>query len=372
MTRREMLKYCAAAGGAVLVSTNGPLPRAFADAPQSPPTMPFRDPLPVPAAPQASFTRFADLNLPAREITEFVDPHQEKTNYYTILARERSVFVHQDFQDRGLATSIWGYVDGQSPYNSNAPAPGPTFMTRMNTDPLAGNIVRFINGLSPGEPGFGTPHLTTHLHSGHHPSRSDGFPGKTFRLDGTVFDPVIQPGGGHYDYTYPLLDTGFFSEGAGDKTERPSTMWYHDHILDFTAPNVYRGLAAFFLVYDELDTGDETTGLHLPSGPHDVPLLIQDKMFAHDASLVFDPFNTDGFLGDKYLVNGKIQPFFEVQRRRYRFRFLNGSVARFYQMFLTNAAGMTFPMALVATEGGLLSYTQAPIQSFLDLPGGAF
>jgi len=58
-------------------------------------------------------------------------------------------------------------------------------------------------------------------------------------------------------------------------------MWYHDHFLDFTGPNVYKGLAGFFLVFDELDTGDETgtlfpgTNLRLPSGAFDVPLVIR-------------------------------------------------------------------------------------------------
>jgi hypothetical protein len=59
--------------------------------------------------------------------------------------------------------------------------------------------------------------------------------GLAFRLDGSVFEPVIQPGGGHYDYIYPMLDAGFFSATA-NPTDRPSTLWYHDHIVDFTAP----------------------------------------------------------------------------------------------------------------------------------------
>src|SRR5437763_14808143 len=108
MTRREMLKYCGVAGGAVLVSTNGPLPRAFADSPQSPATTPFRDPLPVPPIAQPSFTRFANLDLPARDAKEFVDfsPNQQRTKFYTLRARERSVVSHRDCEDRGLATCI--------------------------------------------------------------------------------------------------------------------------------------------------------------------------------------------------------------------------------------------------------------------------
>ena len=52
-----------------------------------------------------------------------------------------------------------------------------------------------------------------------------------------------------------------------DSGETPSTLWYHDHFLEFTGPNVYRGLAGLFLVFDRvspntaktaLDIGDET------------------------------------------------------------------------------------------------------------------
>jgi FtsP/CotA-like multicopper oxidase with cupredoxin domain len=70
----------------------------------------------------------------------------------------------------------------------------------------------------------------------------------------------------------------------------------------------------------------------LPSGPFDIPLAVQDKSFAADGSLVYDKEEEDGFLGDKFLVNGAIQPRLRVKKRKYRFRFLNGSNARFYRL----------------------------------------
>ena len=74
-----------------------------------------------------------------------------------------------------------------------------------------------------------------------------------------------------------------------------------------------------------LDTNNQNgPGLHLPSDEFDIPIVIQDKTFAPDGSLVFDQFNHGGFLGDKFVLNGKIQPFLHVHRRRYRLRFLNG------------------------------------------------
>ena len=62
------------------------------------------------------------------------------------------------------------------------------------------------------------------------------------------------------------------------------TLWYHDHMHDFTSQNVYKGLAGMYLLFNDLDTGDETTGFHLPSfgdggsddSNFDIPMLFSD------------------------------------------------------------------------------------------------
>ena len=211
------------------------------------------------------------------------------------------------------------------------------------------------------------PETTTHLHGGHHPARSDGFPDNT---PGIGFTPVIK-NGEEYDYIYPMRDPGF-SSGAPDVTERGSTMWYHDHLFDFTGPNVVKGLAGFYLIFDEKDSGNENDpnpdALRLPSGEFDVPLVVQDRRVGFDGQLIFDPLDHDGFLGDTFLVNGAVQPFLDVQRRKYRFRFLNGSNARFYRIFLNASNGQTFPMTQIATEGGLLARPIPGIRSFQVAP----
>jgi FtsP/CotA-like multicopper oxidase with cupredoxin domain len=74
--------------------------------------------------------------------------------------------------------------------------------------------------------------------------------------------------------------------------------------------------------------------LRLPSGEFDVPLMIADRKFDSNGNLEYDTFNLDGVLGDKYTVNGKIQPFFKVARRKYRFRLLVANPSRFYRFFL--------------------------------------
>jgi hypothetical protein len=58
-----------------------------------------------------------------------------------------------------------------------------------------------------------------------------------------------------------------------------STLWYHDHRVDFTAQNVYKGLAGFYLLFNQFDTGDETTGFRLPSFPNfDIPMMFNLMM----------------------------------------------------------------------------------------------
>src|SRR5207247_7070870 len=106
----------------------------------------------------------------------------------------------------------------------------------------------------------------------------------------------------------------------------------------------------------------------------DIPQVLQDKRVDSFGRLIYDPLDHDGFLGDTFLVNGAVQPFLAVKRRKYRFRFLNGSNARFYRIFLTNENGQTFPMTQIATEGGLLAgpisipSTENPSPSFQVAP----
>jgi FtsP/CotA-like multicopper oxidase with cupredoxin domain len=385
-----MLKLGLAGSGYVILGPNGSV--SWADGstlPPSPPTRPFQDPLPVPPPPK-NVARFGDIPADYTTPINFVG---DDTLFYEIVAEERLASFHRDLNP----TSIWGYrprmvvdpvtntlVDGKGRWPFVL---GPTFVESRGKNTLVkgtGLLVRHINDLDENQPGFGTTRLSVHLHGGHHKARADGFP-ENINFPGFPNPVVIEHRGDHQDYLYPTLDPGFLDNQFRSKyfeimtTERPATMWYHDHIIDFTGPNAYRGLAGFFLVFDFptlqagmtpggnptgppfQDLGDEEdeNGLQLPSdiGVFDIPLVFQDKRFANTGdttSLVFNSFDHDGFLGDKFAVNGAIQPFLSVKRRKYRFRFLNGSNARIYQFFLTGESGQTFPMTQIATEGGLL------------------
>src|SRR5499427_3801102 len=80
-------------------------------------------------------------------------------------------------------------------------------------------------------------------------------------------------------------------------------------------------------------------------------MVFADKVFdPTTGELFFDLFNIDGILGDKYTVNGKIQPYLEVQRRKYRFRFLNAGPSRVYEFFLSNGQ----PFIQLSNDGNLL------------------
>src|SRR4029078_2918839 len=78
-------------------------------------------------------------------------------------------------------------------------------------------------------------------------------------------DLLIEPGG-ERTYRYALIGDG--------EPERAVFQWYHDHRLERTARNVWRGLAGMMIIDDELDSS-----LPLPTGQRDIPLMLVDRTF---------------------------------------------------------------------------------------------
>jgi FtsP/CotA-like multicopper oxidase with cupredoxin domain len=256
---------------------------------------------------------------------------------------QRQFTVRQTSDPRLPAQTIWGYDDGSGPRS-----PGPTYQAFYGTPQLTRNINSLPPTTQVNNTGFGMPQVTTHLHNAHNPSESDGNPCDFY------------PSGNFCDQYYPNALAGFNSTNPpnGDVNESLSTLWYHDHRVDFTSQNTYKGLMGFYCLFNQFDTGNEETGFRLPSFPQfDIPLAFADKVYDPESGeLVFDLFNLDGILGDKFLVNGKIQPFFQVSPRRYRFRLLDTGPSRFYEFFLTNLKNLsaTIPYWLIGTDGNLL------------------
>lgn len=208
----------------------------------------------------------------------------------------------------GRPTPVWAY---------NGIYPGPTIRAQAGLS-AATVTVNQQNDLP--EP------MSIHLHGAHVQPDSDGHP-----------NDLIAPGG-NKDYVYP-------------NTQLPATLWYHDHAVDLTGPHVYMGLAGFYLTSDSFETNP---ALNLPTGAQDVPLLIQDRLFNRNGTLAYpqsDDAINRGVIGDRILVNGRIQPFFSVSRRKMRFRLLNGSNARIYDLRLSNGQ----PFIQVGSDGGLLT-----------------
>jgi FtsP/CotA-like multicopper oxidase with cupredoxin domain len=128
--------------------------------------------------------------------------------------------------------------------------------------------------------------------------------------------------------------------------QRAATLWYHDHAMDHTGKNIYMGLAGLYLIEDEKERA-----LRLPDGDCDVPLLIQDRLFASDGSFRYATVNHLAARGGTMLVNGAPWPRLDVATRKYRFRIVNGSNATPLRLALSSGD----PLMQIATDGGLLS-----------------
>jgi FtsP/CotA-like multicopper oxidase with cupredoxin domain len=231
-------------------------------------------------------------------------------------------------------------------YGFNAAFPGPL----INAEYGKPVLVRFTNRLDENplnldRQDFGDPELRalTHLHNGHTAPESDGNPHYAF-----LFGPKDHgfPVGSFVDQLYLNFPAGF------DDREKQSFFWFHDHVMDFTGANVYKGQVGLYPIYDpknNLDAGDETQGLRLPGVrtnradgafdvEFDVPLVAFDVSLDdgrtvhqdfHDTigefpaagnprthpewwgKTFFKHFPNHGFVGDIFTVNGTAYPVWE-------------------------------------------------------------
>ena len=355
MKRRELLKAAAAAGGLGWVGLRSsssqdnppenPMKQYLCDpewrppdwAFPSPPATPFAVPLYVPPV-KASIPRLTPPPVPTAH--QLWDEHPPK-KFYEIFENEFQWLYHTD-RPYNAGSWSWGF-DGLTP--------GPTYHARYG-EPI---LVRRHNALpsqSDTHIHWALPSTTSHLHNAHTASESDGYP-----MD--FVDP-----GEYWDHHYACFPSG------NDPNEKLTTLWYHDHRMDFTAANVYAGLAGFFLFFDEQDSGNENDpnpdAWHLPSGKYDVPLLLQDIRFDQNGQAAFDTFNVDGLLGDKYTVNRRIQPFLQVERRKYRLRILNGGPSRFYQLFLKHK-NSDINFTVITGDGNFLTRPQEAKSIYLSV-----
>lgn len=204
--------------------------------------------------------------------------------------------------------------------------------------------------------GPGSPEISTHFHNRHTASESDGFAGNFYSP--TNCGPTLVSTGAYQDHHYASTYAGIDQYGGnGDPREALGTCWYHDHRMDFTAAHGYRGLAGFHLLFDHIDSCNENdtnpAALRLPSGAYDFPIMLADKHFDGNGKIFYDQFAGEGFVGDKVTANGKIQPYYNVARRKYRFRFVDAGPSRIYNLAL-QYQGVNQPFKFIANDGNLL------------------
>ncbi len=241
------------------------------------------------------------------------------------------------------------------------------------------------------QPYLGPVPVTVHLHGSETPSAYDGHPD-------TWWTPVPE-GGTDPAQTGPSYVSNHYTY---TNTMQPTALWFHDHALGMTRVNIYSGLAGFYFIRGDGDTGEPNSGLRLPAGDQELELVIADRMFDTNGQLLFPdgsvvkrddptcfesnpdpscfglnggpsnpgihPFWIPEFFGDVNVVNGKVWPKMTVEPRRYRFRILNGSNARFYNLKLSDSVPGIVPdkakpqpqsahvpvLWVIGTDGGLL------------------
>jgi FtsP/CotA-like multicopper oxidase with cupredoxin domain len=77
--------------------------------------------------------------------------------------------------------------------------------------------------------------------------------------------------------------------------------------------------------------------------------VIQDRAFKPDGSLKYNEVFVDQFFGDFITVNGKVWPYLDVKKGKYRFRIVNGSGSRVYTLALSPPSG-TLSFTVIGTE----------------------
>ena len=322
-----------------------------------------------------------------------------------------------------LNTAVWGYADnGGRGKAADATWPGKTFEVksvsaggRPETEVIWANALNGSPHLLPVDTSLhwcyalhgyernsiakdGIP-IITHLHGGRTDFQFDGNPEFFYSPNGKK--QVVGP-------QWQNVPGGFTTKFRYDNDVPAGNLWYHDHALGITRLNVYAGLAGFYFVRDEWDTGEAGNPLTLPAGDYEKAYAIQDRMFRDTGELFYsafpgDPFYDDfitgegavlppgqfpgggptalaEFFGDHMLVNGVIWPYENVTPRNYRMHLLNGTDSRFMvirfravpagETDLTNA-GAPIPFYVVGSDQGLAD-AATQVDTLVSEPGSRY
>lgn len=212
-----------------------------------------------------------------------------------------------------------------------------TFVNRLCNHPFAADIDTTLMGVSELDKTY--PRASIHLHGGLTEPQSDGHPMASTRQ-------------------------GFSRAHRYGGRQDACCMWYHDHALGMTRLNAFAGLAGFYLLRDDHDTGRRGNPLGLPTGEFELPIVLQDRIFSRSTGQTIFRASTyvpqgqweGGQFGDVPVVNGKVMPNCKVARGLYRLRLLNASNLRTYQLSFSNG----LPFIVIGSDAGLFN---APVIS---------
>src|ERR1700677_4717451 len=254
--------------------------------------------------------------IDALELKPFVDPlpllrpTSSGGGLYRIPMREIRVKMHRDLPP----TRLWSYSPDAIGPLIEAQAHQEVRIEWQNQLPLKHflPIDYHLHGSGRELP---ESRAVVHLHGGRTPAADDGYPEHWY------------PSGQSHLSHYP-------------NQQDAAMLWYHDHAMGTSRLNLYAGLMGVYLLRDAHEKQ-----LNLPSGNYELPLILYDRIFDHDSQLFYpvspipDRPWTDEVAGDAMVVNGRVQPFHEVEPRRYRLRVLNAANGRFFRLGFSHGAG---------------------------------
>lgn len=240
--------------------------------------------------------------------------------YYEVGIKQVECKMHRDLPP----SRLWSYGDSEAPILFETRS-GDGILIRWKND-LPPRHIFAVNPSMAGMEDAPETRVVTHVHGARVPSVSDGYP------------------------------TDWFGHGKSKLCFYPNHqdaagLWIHDHAMGVSRFNIFAGLMGWYLIRDENEVK-----LNLPSGRYELPLLIYDRSFDPQGQLYYPNPPDEGawaqeFLGDAMVVNGKVQPFHEVEPRKYRLRIANTANSRFFSLSLSN--GQSFHV--IGSDQGLLA-----------------
>ncbi len=346
---------------------------------------------------------------------------RDAIDYYEIAVRQ---FAQQILPPGLPQTTVWSYGSIHHPETFNYPAftieakaDRSVRVKWINDlkDPHTGNFLSHILPVDPTlhwanppggldgrdmrpmfenapDPYLGPVPIVTHVHGAHTHQESDGYPEAWFLPEAANIPAGFAGTGTFYDiFKESSALGGLWHPGAAvfeyPNNQRATTLWYHDHTLGMTRLNVYAGPAGFYVIRggkSDLDFSLPGPAPAVDDAPgtryYEIPIAIQDRSFNYDGSFFYPetreffdgysgPYIPDSdvspiwnpeFFANVMVVNGRTWPYLEVERRRYRFRFLNGCNSRFLLLkMVTNPladrpADPVLPFWQIGAEGGFL------------------